>query len=454
MIHASPTYRLSSIDHQSRYVVSVARLATIAALIVYPILLLWIYGAKISPTYSYGGYILIDSRDEYIRWTGLLLAVLPSCWLPLRLKPVGAISVWILYLLLYVPSQIIPPITTTVGSAQLFLLQVTLLVSLVVLMLANSIRPVPIRTALPQGYYYVGLVVFYMFVFAFVVYYYGIPTSIPSFRNVYDVRLHMREIAQGAPILVAYAFAWFGEVLNPLMVGLGMQTKRLSLVVVGFIGQIYVYALDGAKSALFTIFLVALLLILFKIPGRWPGPLLAAGAVGMVLVSIGLDWLFSSLWFTALLVQRLVITPGILTGFYHEFFVHNERVHFAESLLEPFLDSPYDVNIPFIIGRVYFNSPDTQANASLWADGTANAGVAGIFLVTIVAGALIWTFNSLAIGRNEVLVGIMIGVASLALASASLFTGLLTHGIAISIVLLALSPATSVVSKREVAPLR
>ena len=97
----------------------------------------------------------------------------------------------------------------------------------------------------------------------------------------------------------------------------------------------------------------------------------------MVLVAIVADKLLHSEWFTAILLQRLIATPGLLTGMYVEFFSAHPKAMLAHSVLAPFLAYPYDREPSFLIGRAYFGSETVQANANIWADGYANFGWAG-----------------------------------------------------------------------------
>lgn len=427
--------------------ISLARILTVSALLAYPILLFWVYRDVISPIYSYMAYVYYAPEDYTALIVGYVLAVLPAFFMPLALRPVGSVAIWILYLLVYVPSQIVPSVVVHIDLESMLALQLALFAGLVIIQVANYLPTMVVPTFMPAALFLLGIIGWYVATVIILVYYYGVPTSLPSFSTVYDVRLDLRDVTSSLPIFVGYIWAWFGQVLNPLLVGYGAKARRPVLTALGFAGQIYIYGLSGAKYSLFSVLLALALLLLLKCWSNTGGAIMAIGASLLVLVSVAIDRILHTTWLVALFVQRLIITPGLLTAYYHEYFSRNPRGHFSGSILSPVFDFPYPMDIPFIIGTTYFKSSETRANANLWADGTANYGIGGILFVSLLTAIVIWMFNSLANGRSYLLVGIMTGFVAFTLTSAAFFTSLLTHGIVLTLIAVALFPSETRVTR-------
>jgi hypothetical protein len=81
-----------------------------------------------------------------------------------------------------------------------------------------------------------------------------------------------------------------------------------------------------------------------------------------------------------------------------------------------------------------------DANANIWADAMANFGLLGIIPFTIAFGVLLWILDSVAWGRDLLVIGPIVGYAGLYLANAALFTQILTGGIALIVALVAMMP--------------
>jgi hypothetical protein len=142
--------------------------------------------------------------------------------------------------------------------------------------------------------------------------------------------------------------------------------------------------------------------------------------------------------------------PGLLTGFYFDFFSVNETVKLGHSFLSSFVTYPYTLTPQFLIGEVYFGSAQTAANANIWADAFANFSYAGVIAFTIVLGLVMWAFDNLAKDRDIRIIAMLMGVAGFTWSNAGVFTSLLTHGIGLMFILLYLLPEESVNRVRNV----
>jgi hypothetical protein len=89
---------------------------------------------------------------------------------------------------------------------------------------------------------------------------------------------------------------------------------------------------------------------------------------------------------------------------------------------------------------VYFGDATRAANVNIWGDAFANFGLTGIVVFAILFGMVLWVFNSLARGRSPSMTCLMLGVPSLMLTNSALLTVMITHGLALTMLLAALLP--------------
>ena len=164
------------------------------------------------------------------------------------------------------------------------------------------------------------------------------------------------------------------------------------------------------------------------------------GTAGLVLVSSLLQlWLNSGMLFSVF-VRRLIATPGLLTGYYLDFFSQNPKALLGHSILRSVVDYAYQYPPAIQIGFTYFGDPSISANANLWADAFANFGFAGIFGFTFLLGLVMWLFDSVAQGRSQRLTSLLFGMPAFFLTNTALLTSLLTHGIGLVLLIVYLIP--------------
>ena len=168
---------------------------------------------------------------------------------------------------------------------------------------------------------------------------------------------------------------------------------------------------------------------------------LACGSVAALWLSVAATASTGSLWPLALFPTRVLAVTGQLTGDYYQFFSTHTTYQLATTLpFRWFVESPYSLPSPRLIGAVYFGTPTLFANANLWADAMANFGLLGIPLFTIALGLVLWIFDIAGEGRDLRVIGPLLGLVGNTLAQGALETALLTSGIWLAIVLIAVMP--------------
>lgn len=400
--------------------------------------ILYFYANFTVKVFNNGRYTWNPNWDTIVY--GSATVVMLAVCMPTRIQRPGDLGLWVLFIVALVPGTIVPSALLRVDTGTLVGLQVAMGAGFGLLLLANSAPTfridLPIFT--PRGYSFFLLVVFAVFLLPLIVFT-GIPTSLPSFRHAYVARTQLIDSLQNAPFFVGYLWGIFVSAIIPLMVAYGVTTRNTLPVFFGGAGVIYTYALSGAKSVIFVTAVVLLVMLLLRILGTSLPLLIGPGIIVLFPLMRGVDFLLPVPWGSAL-VDRALLVPGSLTGRYLEYFSTHQQGHWADSLLFFAYDYPYDRPLARIIGLEYY-LPDTEANTHMWADGYANFGIGGVLFVSLVAAILLYGFNCVAEGRNSMLVIPLAVAAFYSMASSSVLTLLLTHGVGILLVLSVLVPS-------------
>jgi hypothetical protein len=402
----------------------------------------WSYATIISPAFSYNGSVYRPAPDGSLV-LAFLVSILPTIWLPIKVSRPSQVTLWVLYILGYVPSILIPYYILGSGFQGVLPLTLAIAVSFVLLSLMVGIRSgvtyAPAASMRTFENFVIGLAIL---LGAYIILAFGLNLNLPALANVYDVRSAFDQAVVNTDVpFAAYALDWSMYVVNPLLMLLGLRSKRFGIFAIGLSIELLVYGTTGYKSALLSVLLVAPLLIMLARRVRPVfGLSLATASVIMVLGSIIWDQANDSILATSLFVRRLIVVPGQLVADYFDFFSQHRTYGLSDSILASLGPAPYDLAPPHLIGAVYFNAPNMDANANLWADGFANFGFAGIFGFTVLLGVMLILLDSAASGRDLRITGALAGLMAIVLSNSALLTTILTHGLGLAIVLIFLMP--------------
>lgn len=401
-----------------------------------------VYANLISPLYAYDGLVYRPADDGSLP-LAMVLAVLPSTWLPIAISRPSQVFLWMFYALAFVPSVLMPYYVLGTGFDGVFPLTVAILVSFGLLSLTQVVRigrfPTPIATirAFENLVFGIAVVLGMYIVFAF-----GLRLELPNVADVYDVRAaYDLAVADSRLPFVAYAVAWSAIVANPLAMLLGLRARRYVMFGTALAIEIILYGITGYKSALLMVaFIVPLYLLLAARRRPVAGLYLAIAPVAVILVSVAADQLLESSLVTSLFVRRTLMVPGQLLAVYFDFFSHNPTYALSHSILRFLGAGPYDLDPGHLIGAVYFHSPGLNANANVWADGLANFGFAGLFAATAGVGLVMILLDGAATGRDLQVTGTLAGLMAFPLSNSAFLTTILTHGLGLALLLVFLMP--------------
>ena len=155
-----------------------------------------------------------------------------------------------------------------------------------------------------------------------------------------------------------------------------------------------------------------------------------------------LEWkICQSFTICTLLIRRALFLPAYLNYHYYDYFSTHEQDVFRQSFLRHLgIQSPYDIPIPRLIGEVYYNSSDTNANNGLFSDAYLNMGTVGVLLFPFLLIMVINIIDSVAKGIDDKLLILPIVVIVVVFSAGTLMSGLLTGGVGVLTLILFLFP--------------
>jgi hypothetical protein len=432
-ITARPTERSSS----ARPALD-SRPAIVLLCIAYTTAFILVYTRVIVPVWGYEGFhAQALPRHVALGWA---LAILPSLWMPIRLIRPSVLVYWLLYLLVIVPVCLVPVYSLAHQSSGLLWLAASIVAMFAV---TGIIYRVPLlrlpNMQLRTHEFAVMLLLLSAVFYALLILTFGFHISYVSLEDIYVIRTEFQEtLEQGSPI-VAYAIGWQAYVINPLLMACGLTNRKMSWVVASVAGQFLIYSISGFRTVYFSV--VVLPYLLWTMKGKKPFAIkLTFTWLALFLLAGALQLLGWSQSLAAFLGERMTAIPGLLTGYYYEFFSSHPKALLGHSIFKSFVHYPYAVEPRRIIGYIYFHDVGMSANANLWADAYANFGYAGIVCFTLLLALVLWVFDSMAAERDPRVGALAIALPAFALANAGLLTTLLTHGIALTMLLLYLMP--------------
>ena len=168
--------------------------------------------------------------------------------------------------------------------------------------------------------------------------------------------------------------------------------------------------------------------------------MILVGTMVSTIVALIVDKIQGGLLYTEIFVDRLLLAPGYLTAAHVMVFQGKPKAEWGYSFMAPFVHYPYKDTPDFIVGRVFFGSAATSANANFFGDGYSNLGYPGMFIEALALVVILWLIDSA--GRHLPLPvsALILLVPTLALVNSSVFTSLLTDGYLAAIVIMACLP--------------
>jgi len=260
--------------------------------------------------------------------------------------------------------------------------------------------------------------------------------------NIMAVYEFRGEAADNLPGIFGYINSIATKVFIPFAMVFAIQNRRwLGLIILVGLSILF-FALTSHKSPLF--YPVVVIFAYGIAQFRNASIFMLVSVLVVVLLSVIDIYAFTNGWggysgiFSSLFARRVILIPSLLNWFYMDFFEHAAKISWANSKFTlGLIVSPYDAVAPKIIGFEYFNREDVSANTGWIGSGYANAGIVGVVAYSVLIGLLLSFLDAYSnrLGVRIVTAMFTLSVFTL-LTSTDLATMLITHGLAISLLVL------------------
>jgi hypothetical protein len=255
-------------------------------------------------------------------------------------------------------------------------------------------------------------------------------SSIYEFRSEVDLSFFGR-----------YALSIFVFSVGPMMIALSLFEKRW--IFLGISISIYVlgYMFTFQKFVLLAPIIVVSLFFLARFSFfRKPSGLLLFYSFPFVISTL---WIWLSLpnsdQVLGVISTRMYAVPGQIFGHYVDYFSTNPHTWYSHITgISWLIEYPYDQPIPLMIKDAY---PGGNQNANFWAqDAVAGGGTFAIPVISMIFGFVLIIANSVTRGLHPQFVYPALALTAQRFTDGTLATGLLSGGLILSLLLLAIAP--------------
>jgi O-antigen polymerase len=407
----------------------------------------WMYVEYLYPTWGYFGFDYDPPGTSHLA-LAWFLSVAPSLWMPMRLKRPSQLAYWVLYITVIIPSMFVPMYAGMNPVTGIAILMLTLFTGFAV---AGSSYLLPLfRVGLPkipkQIFWMVLAAVAISLTLWLLIVFRG-HLQLVSFGVAYELRDAANDVAEGS--LVNYAFMLLSGAINPFLMGYGLYFKRRWLFFAGALGQILIYSVGGTKGSILSIVFILIIYYILKIRKlpfahilSFGSLLLLAGTTFSIRFTGNGDVSFFGGIVQFVILMRTLSINGLLTAQYFDFFQHNPLTYLSHIHgVNWFVHYPYNNPIGQEIGLAYAGTTDLDATAHFWAtDGISGFGMPGILLISVVCAVVFWILDSVSKRHDPRLVALVTAYAAFNFANISIFTSLLSGGLALLIFFLYVLP--------------
>jgi len=390
----------------------------------------------VSPTWSYLG-LTYNFPDLGLMFIGYILAIVVSLLSPRRITRPSQVIYWFCFFAVYVPGLFIPLYMQLENGFSLLLLQLCLAGGMLLIALSYKlprfrIRPYPVNGRMFWMFFFP---VFIMANVALVYAFRGM-LHLASLGDVYAVRTPAKHVLDSNPA-ISYISQFLAIVMNPLLMGYGLATRKRSLFVLGAIGEILLYSTAAVKQQL--VAPVTVLLFYYSLKkdrGGWV-PMMAIFLTGMffVLTTVAMGLHPGPIYnIASLLLVRTFTIPGSEMAEYQHFFSTMPHTYLAHVTgINQLIPNPYKLSMGEEVASFYGQIGEyglTNANASFFAmDGIGGFGLGGILIMGVLCAIVFWVLDSCARDYELKFSVPVLAMVIMSLTNVSLFTTLLGNGL-------------------------
>lgn len=410
------------------------------------------YSSYLHPTFEYAHFrntplsLLHHALNQ-------LLIVAPAFLMRDRQTP-AAFGIALLYVIVYIPGQIMVPRMLNQVYFPTLAIQFALAASMALLAFMSGIgvKEDVEKEPVDGNMSFIILVLTVPCLLAMIV------TNIQhmrlvAFSDVYDLRAESSQTAQ-IPIL-AYTNLWLGYCFLPFYLARGIFYRQFHYFALGCAGCVLIYLATGAKAQ---IALPFIMLGIHLVSRKKLLTLTTIATLNLALVSLCLiipdESTFT--WFKSLYLMRTLGTGGWTMSTYYEFFstygvTYYSHINGISRIVGAYPYGAYSMGQ--MIGLEYSGSEVANFNANFWAsDGFGALGIFGIPVITVAVGFTMIAINRLSSFYEARFVSIWLIGFWLALLNLPFSTAMLSGGGLITLIILATIRMQGLATRARSAP--
>lgn len=254
-------------------------------------------------------------------------------------------------------------------------------------------------------------------------------------RKVYDFRSLLSETTSTHAF--SYVHTWAEKIASPMLISWSLYIRRRWFLILLLGVQILLFATSAAKAVLFYPVLVIVAFQIFS-KQRYPIHLTIIGVIFVIIICSMAVFISGNLLPASLFIRRTMFVPSSLNYAYYKVFSDIGHVYMSNSVLGGILSYPFDYGPTHLVSWYTKGHTDTWMNTGFLGTGYMHFGFIGMVIFSAIIGFLISLVDSLSIKRIPLPLVIILTITPFrtVFVSSDLPTALLTHGIALCIMLL------------------
>lgn len=424
-----------------------SRLSLVVAVAIYIAMFNATYYALVVPVFGAWGFGAFSAPAIYF-WVSVLLCLIPAFWMPVGFSRPSLMLFYIQYFLIFIPASFIAytSVRPELPARDSLTIVLAMFAGLSLIQLAYLLPLRPIRAVrlTPEAFWLCfTTVAATMFVYlAFVL---GGGFRIVSFQDVYGLRDEMAAaVSATGSRFGLYAQALLSALVLPLLFATGIASRKLWAILPVAAGYLFLFGIGGARStALAIVYLPLAAVLLSRSPRRIPTYFVVGLTLALSLGYVSQAFLPPQvhLAYTAIVHFRFFTVPPLTLPQYFEFFQSHPVTHLSHVTgFNWLIDYPYDLDIPYTIGAYFYGGP-VGLNSGFWAgDGITAFGIWGIPILSVVCAFVLWLLDSASAEFDPRFVGLALTFCTVFFGNVSLFTTLITGGLAILMLTFLVAP--------------
>ena len=384
--------------------------------------------------HAYLGYGT-QSNDPSLLVCSFVLIGITILHLPKKILKVSDFILILLFWLAYMPIMVIAP-KQEFDFSEIMQILFSIFMSFNLMIYISNLKIFKLNFSIDRSIYELlrnAFFLLYILLNLYIIFIYRSSFNLAGYEEIYTQRELVGTAITEKNIIVNYTGCFLQWAFNPFLIALGLTEKKISLVFMGTIGEILIYATLANKGVLLSpLFILAFYYFVIADKNKNKSLKTASVIISLMLITY-LLYLYNLNYFTyefffLIFVRVFGIVPAMFASYIH-FFNANSFTYYSHiNIVSKFIQYPYEKSLGEEVGFFLVGDGHLDANAGFWAsDGYGGLGYLGIVIIGIVIGFIFILFNSICQKKLKLSCTAFIPFTML-LCNGSLFTSLLTGG--------------------------